>query len=229
MGPDFPVETATLGNNVARLAATDGADRQGRMRRVEGRSRHRRARAFRCQLFNKADDLRGGENRIDAIVRFRGMGRRAAHMGDKLHPALVGVDRRHARRLADDGDAGRHAGSLEKGWHSFRPETAKLLVKGEGEIERLAEFTGAGMKFRGHGQRHGKKSLHIDGAAPVKPPVRAAKAERVALPASGIGGHHIQMAGQQDATRCLRPDPRQKIEPLAVLMRVPPAGDAVRT
>ena len=37
------------------------------------------------------------------------------------------------------------------------------------------------------------------------------------------------MAGQQDAARCLRPDPRQKIEPLAVLMRVPPAGDAVRT
>ena len=36
------------------------------------------------------------------------------------------------------------------------------------------------------------------------------------------------MAGQQDAARCLRPDPRQKIEPLAVLMRIPPAGDAVR-
>ena len=36
------------------------------------------------------------------------------------------------------------------------------------------------------------------------------------------------MAGQQDAARCLRPDPCQKIEPLAVLMRIPPAGDAVR-
>ena len=156
------------------------------------------------------------------------MGRRAAHMGDKLHPALMGVDRHHACRLADNGDAGRHPRSLEKGRHSLRPETAKLLVKGEGEIERLAELAGTGLEFRGHGQRHGKKSLHIDSAAPVKPPVRAAKAERVALPASGIGGHHIQMAGQQDATRCLRPDPCQKIEPLAVLMRVPPAGDAVR-
>ena len=27
MGPDFPVETATLGNDIARLTTTDGADR----------------------------------------------------------------------------------------------------------------------------------------------------------------------------------------------------------
>ena len=149
-------------------------------------------------------------------------------MSDKLHPALMGVDRHHARRLTNDGDARRHTGGLEKGRHSLRPETAKLLVKGKGEIERLAELAGTGLEFRGHGQRHGKKSFHIDSPTPVEPPVRAAKAERVALPASGIGRHNIEMPGQQDAAPRLRPDPRQKIEPLAVLMRVPLAGNAVR-
>ena len=122
---------------------------------------------------------------------------------------------------------GLHAGSLEKGRHSLSPKTAKLLVKGEGEIERLAELTGTGLEFWGHGQRHGKKSLHIHRAAPMETSVRAAQAERVLRPAGGIGRHHIEMPRQKHPAFGLRADAGKQVEPVAVLMRVSPAGDAM--
>ena len=57
--------------------------------------------------------------------------------------------------------------------------------------------------------------------------VRAAQAERVLRPAGGIGRHHIEMPRQKHPAFGLRADAGKQVEPVAVLMRVPPAGDAM--
>ena len=218
--PDLPVDVAFTGDDVARLAAGDGADRQCRTRRVERRSRHRAGGAFGGQILNKGNQPRGRIDGVDAAAGARGMARHPANMGDKLHAALMAVERLHAGRLADDGKARQNSVGGEECRHLLRAEAADLLIKGEGKIERLGKLFGPFLKCRHHGQRHGKKPLHVDSTAPDQPSIEAAQHKGIAAPAFGSSRHDIEMPRQKHPAGRIRPDPGQKVEPQPVLVRI---------
>ena len=109
------------------------------MRRVERRSVTRRGGTVPCQLFNEGDKTCRGKDGICTLGRFRGMTGRSTDMGDKLHAALMGADRRHFSGLADDGDPWSRPAGSQKGRHALGAETADFLIKGEGKIKRFAQ------------------------------------------------------------------------------------------
>ena len=74
---------------------------------------------------------------------------------------------------------------------------AVLLVRGEGQHDvaaRAAALAGPGPDDRQHHRVH---VLHVDRAAPPDHPVADLTGERVHRPVGGLGGHHVQMAVDQ--------------------------------
>ena len=201
------------------------------MRRIKWRSVIRGSGAAFGKLLDEGDHPGRGKDGVRPPCRLRGMASRPADMGDKLHAALMAADRRHAGGLANDRDPRRGAASRQKGRHPLGPEAADFLIEGKGKPERFGQRPGTRLECRRLCQRHGKKALHVDSAAPIKEPVFASQPPRIITPAGSPRRHHIKMPGQQYAAlgagAFLRANPRQQVEPLAILMRVPPAGDAM--
>ena len=113
-------------------------------------------------------------------------------MGAVLIAALVPFYDPHFCWLTDDGDAGGEAAVCQNLPQMLRPETADFLIIGEGEMHRpVGHLPG---KQRRHGQGGGDETLHIAGAAPVKPAVPFDHFERIGLPLLIADRHNVRMA-----------------------------------
>src|SRR5271166_1384060 len=121
---------------------------------------------------------------------------------------LMCVGDLHQSRLADENS--RWAGQIEaKARDGVERATAsRLLIIAEQDMDRprQARF----LKLRNHRKAERIEAFHVAGAAAEQAAILAPQPERIAGPALALDGHHVGVAGQQDAAVGLRADGQEK-------------------
>ena len=130
-------------------------------------------------------------------------------MGGVFVAPLVTLDHPHQRRFADDRDRGARVACPQDLRQRLRAQASDLFVVGKGEMDGpTGRAFGEGGRHR---HRRGNETLHVAGAAPVKPAVAFHHLERVACPVLVGDRHHVRMTRKQDAPGALRADGREKV------------------
>ena len=222
--PHMPLKLASLGHDVVRRSAFDGADGHGRVGRLEALVVLSR-RDTGADTLQFPDQSGRGGNRVDAEIghaRMRLAPRDARAVGVD---ALMRVDHRHAGRLADDDGARPRQISPETG--DQRPDTGApdLLVIGDDDVDRL--FQGPRLEGRHRGERASDKALHVAAAAAVKLAVALGQRERVGSPALTLDRHAVAVTREADAAMTFGPDGGEQTGLGAVSRGHARRGDAV--
>ena len=134
---------------------------------------------------------------IDEAGRQRGMAGLPVAGGAPRGLAFVTGGDLHLRGLAHDAGAGLAEEGGEGVGHLLNADAADFLVMGEDELQRFAQVLPGG-PFRG-GEHAGEVAFHVGGAAAVEAVALGRQAEGVARPVLPLDGHHVGMAGEQDA------------------------------
>lgn len=128
--------------------------------------------------------------------------------------ALVGKDRTHAARLADDCTRRLCAEFRQPVDHVPDTAATDFLVVGEGEVYGTAKRHGR--KFRRHRKHAGEETLHIGCAASRQPPAVYRQSERIGAPGLVFDRHDIAVAGQDVAWPVTRSDRCEQVESVAL-------------
>ena len=211
-----PQHLALARQDVARGAADDGADVEGRGGRHELAVLRRGGLELFLHRVQVVNELAGEMDGADPEMGHRGMRLEAGELGHVALAALVGMHHGHHGRLADDDDArlrhlGRHAGGQR-----MRAEAADLLVVGEREVDRLLERRL--QELRQHGEADGVERLHVAGAAAVVLAVLQRERPRIGDPGLAVHRDDVGMPRQHDAARHVRTDGGEQIGLRAVLV-----------
>ena len=220
-----PQDLALARQDVARRAAHDGTDIEGRRRRHELALLRRLGVELVLHRVEVMDELAGEMDGADPEMGHRGVRLEAGEPGDVDLRALVGVDHGHHGRLADDdgtrpGHFACHAGGQPVG-----ADAADLLVIGEREVNRLLEL--GLLELRQHGEADGIERLHVAGAATMVFAVLQGERPGIGVPWLAIDRHHVGVSAQHDAVLYVGPDGGEEIGLRAVLARHQLGNDAV--
>ena len=202
-------ELAFPGQDVARGAAMDEADGQGRALRREGRGRVGVPLQPRGQVLQRGHQAHRLHDRRDPLLGLAGVGFAAGDRDAIVGDALVAVHRHHVGGLADHHEGGFRQLAIDDFDQVGRTQAADLLVVGKSQVHRSPRIGGDKV---GHGsQRQGQEPLHVAGSAAIEPPIALDDGERVRGPGLAVHGHHVGVAGEHRAALDRRPDGGQQV------------------
>ena len=220
-----PQDVALAGQDVARRAADDGADIEGRGGRHELAVLGRLGVELVLHLVQIVNELAGEMDRADAEMGHRGVRLEAGEFGDVDLGALVGVDHRHHGRLADDDGARARHFAGHAGGQRMGADAADLLVVGEREMDRPLERRL--LDLGQHAEPDGVERLHVAGAAAVVLAVLERERPRIGVPRLAVDRHDVGMAAQHHAVLHVGADGGEQVGLGAVLARHQLGLDAV--
>ena len=151
-----------------------------------------------------------------------GVYRAVGRLGVRGNTLELDLRPQHADPAEQRAEAGRfqqHDGITEHacGPGRQRPITRALLLDHAEEGELAAHRVRQRIPECADGQQpHRETGLHVTGAAAGQPAVRPGWRERVRRPGGGFGGHHVDVAVQQQRRGFPRVDPAEHVRPTQI-------------